>query len=210
MNPRGEEGVTLVELLVTMLILSIVSLMLFTFMDGITSVTARTERHVQAEQDAQIVLRKMTEEIRAANPILDSAGCAGAASGFADCLRFDIQRTTEFEKPCVRRTVSYKLNRTAQVITRDATDWVWSSAISGCVVANTTTRVVIESLNYPTSTPLFVYTDNAGDPVGPTLITLPPNQDGTAAVKVNLRLNYQKRNAPSLVLSSNAVLRNNR
>ena len=202
----------MVELLVTMLILTIVSLMLFTFMDGVTSVTARTDRHVQAEQDAQILLRKMTEEIRAANPILDAAGCPGAgpAGGFADCLRFDIQRPTEFEKLCVRRTVAYKLNRTAQTITREATEWVWSPAISDCVAGATTSRVVIEQLNFPAATPMFEYTDKFGDSVASALIPLAPNKAGTAAVKVNLLLNYQKRNAPGLVLSSNAVLRNNR
>lgn len=210
-SPRGEEGVTLIELLVTVMILSIVSLMLFTFMDGVTRVTARTDRHVQAEQEGQLALRKMTEEIRAANPILNAGGCS---AGFGDCLQFDIPRGTNFAQACVRRTVAYKLNRTSRLITRESTDWVWNAGTSSCLATNVSSRTFVESAVFPSTTALFQYTNADGATLSPTAdaakIPLPPNQTGTAAVKVNLVIKYQARNTPDLVLSSNAVLRNNR
>lgn len=208
MSGHDEEGVTLVELMITMVILSIVSLMLFTFMQGITTVTARTDRNVKAEQEAQLVLRKITEEVRAADPIVDAAGCTG---GFGDCLRFDVPRVINFAQPCVRRTIAYKLDRVAGRITRDATEWTWNSATSACVASSVVTgRVMIESLVFPASVPLFAYTDQSGGAVATANIPAPPSANGTAAVRVNLRIRYQKQNAPDLVLSSNAVLRNNR
>jgi hypothetical protein len=181
-------------------------------MDGVTNVTTRTDRHVQAEQNAQLALRKVTEELRAANPIVDAAGCvSGGVANYGDCLRFDIQRQTDFSQPCVKRTIAYKLNRTAGTVTRDSTDWVWNSATSSCVATNVVTnRVMIGSLVYPATVPLFAYTDQAGGVVPLTKMTSLPGDDGPARIKVNLRVRYQARNAPDLVLESNAVLRNNR
>lgn len=210
---RNEDGLTLIELLVTMGIFAIVTLMLFTFMNGVTNVTARTDRHVQAEQSAQLALRRMTQDIRAANPIVDAAGCTGAtaAGGFGECIRFDVPRPSEFTKPCVGTRVAYKLNRTAGRITREATNYTWNTSTSACDPGPTTVGVVLDQLNYASSTAAFTYTNKAGTALTTAAdIIRKPSAGGTAAVKIDLVIRYQTRNTPDLVLSSNAVLRNNR
>jgi hypothetical protein len=97
------------------------------------------------------------------------------------------------------------------MITRDSTDWTWSSGTSTCVATNVITgRKLIESVVVPTGSPLFVYTNRTGGSVATADITQAPNDGGTAAVRVNLVLRYQARNTPDLTLNSNAVLRNDR
>lgn len=208
MTTRDEEGVTLVELVVAMMLLSMLSLMLFTFVNGLTTFTTRADRHVHAEQEAQLALRKVTEEIRAASPIVDDAGCA---AGFQDCLRFDLPRVVNFTHDCERRRISYRLDRSTGRLLRDSADWVWDSSVSACVQTNAVVgKVMMKSLDFPAATDLFIYTDQAGTTItDPAVIPDPPSVGGTAAVKVNLIVEYQK-DAPDLVLASNAVLRNNR
>jgi hypothetical protein len=204
--------------------MSVVSILLFAFVNSMTNVTARTDSNVRAEQEAQNALRVIGRDIRAASPIIDSAGCDG---GFGDCLRFDIRTVTDFTRSCERDTVTYRLNRTnpqtnPQTITRDVQRWIWNAGTSSCIAGTAVTGApVIGSLRIPPGTPLFVYSDRRGGllpssdaacasaPTPACKIVSAPSSDGTAGVRIDLVVQYHS-NAPTLNLSSNAVLRNGR
>lgn len=208
---RSESGMSVIELVVATMIMSIVTLIVFSFLNGMTSVTARTDRNSRAEGDAQLTFRAMTAEIRSAFPITGT--CTG---GYGDCISFDIQRPDLTVHTCQRRSVTYALNRTQGTVTRSQTDFTYSAATKTCtsVVRNTNT-VVLRSVEMPAGTPLFRYYDSAGVELRPAVaaelakIPTAPNAGGTASVKINVLIRYQ-RNAPLINLASDVVLRNNR
>jgi hypothetical protein len=206
---RGDAGLTVVEMAVTLLILSIVSIVLFDFVNNVTMVTARTDRHVRAEQDGQFALRRMTQEMRAANPILNAGGCTtGTLSGYGDCVSFDLARATNLDQPCVRRTITYKLDRPGRRVTREQKDWTWNGTT--CIAGATSGPAPIIT-NVVNSGAVFTYQNAKGQALSDVaLIPMAPKQNGTASVAVSLSIRYQARNTPDLNLSSTAVLRNNR
>lgn len=222
---HDEDGLTVVELVVTVIVFSAVAFITFGYFDSTTQVSGRATRNVQAETDGQIALRQLSQDIRAANPISASYPATGScaigvgfppttvgSTGYATCIRFALVRsitsttfcTNNFEVgpriPLPYSMVTYGL--VGDTIYEDRTDYV-----SNCTtpVRQFTRRPVITGLvNATTGTPLFAYSSTAGVPLA---ADSPATSAGS--VKITLVLPYQA-SAPNLILSTVAALRNNR
>jgi Tfp pilus assembly protein PilW len=198
-GPAGhgdEDGVTLVELLVTMAITLVVSGMILGFLQTTTSVVARTSNDVQAENDARLALRTMTQDIRAASP--SSIGFASATSGACPaaptantCLAFTILRGTAAAPTC-RSTVTYGLLADRVQQTRSDANCPTNLSINRSLIGNIANG----------STPLFTYYDALGSP-------LTTGQATAKTVKVTLVVTYTGGQQP-LTLTSTLALRNAR
>lgn len=225
---KNEEGVTVVELLVTVILVLAVSFITFGFFDSVTSVSSRASRNVITESGAQIVLREMTQEIRGANPVSATYPTTGScpptvsfalppppppsatATGYLNCLRFALVRSLNGSNFCINPEVgrvaapysmiTYGLK--AGVLYKDRTDY---NASCGVVSTGAGRQILTGLANASTSpvTPLFTYFDGSGTQIA-------DNQSVAAAgsVKISLIVPYQT-NAPNLVLTSVASLRNN-
>ena len=220
MNRRRDraEGFTLIELLVTMMLLSIVSVILFSFIDNVTNTTTRASADVQAETDAQLLLRQMSEDIRAAQDISatypGTPTCAASPdysspnfSGYKNCLSFSIYRPTSSSNlTCPRTDVVYGLNGTNLAMSRKE----WKIVGGVCTATSTTTGLVqMKSVvNGATGQALFQYFDKTGKDMLPSSGTQ-VNPVGATTVKVTIVKRYRK-NAQDLVLTTSAALRNQR
>jgi prepilin-type N-terminal cleavage/methylation domain-containing protein len=192
----GEDGLTLVELLVTMTISLLVAGILLGFLDNVTSVVARTGSDVQAENDARLALRTMTQDIRAVSP--STIGFTGPSSAACPttptpgtCLSFAIVRNT-IAAPNCRTTVTYGLLASSVLLTRSD---------ASCTSNLSITRTLIGSVANG-ATPLFTYYDDQGNP-------LTSGQAAAKTVKVTLLVTYAGGQAP-LTLTSTLALRNAR
>jgi prepilin-type N-terminal cleavage/methylation domain-containing protein len=203
---RGDEGFTVVELAVVMLLLSIVTASLYGFLDATANATARISLHTRAQRSGELAMRTMTEDLRAASPIV-SAPCGS----YASCISFEVQRAAQTGHDCEKTVVGYAL--VSGNLQRSFVENTWTG--SACAVTRTlTNRPILTSMvNATAGKPLLVYYDNKGvvlDPVTQAgTIVKKPSQGGAASIKVTFVVNY-KSNAPALTLSSLAALRNNR
>jgi prepilin-type N-terminal cleavage/methylation domain-containing protein len=192
----GEAGVTLVELLVVMAIMLVVAGVVLGFLETTTSVVARTNNDVQAENEARLALRTMTQDIRAASPtsIAFTSATVGACPTTPTpdtCLSFTILRGTTTNPTC-RSTLTYGL----------LTDRVQQTRSDANCPANlSSSRPLIGNLANG-STPLFSYYDDQGNP-------LTSGQATAKTVKLTLVVTYTGGQAP-LVLTSTLALRNAR
>jgi prepilin-type N-terminal cleavage/methylation domain-containing protein len=192
----GESGVTLVELLVVMAISLVVAGVVLGFLQTTTSVVARTNNDVQAENGARLALRTMTQDVRAASPssISFTSSTVGACSTTPtpdNCLSFTILRGTTAAPTC-RSTLTYGL----------LTDRVQQTrSDANCPTTLSISRPLISNLANGT-TPLFSYYDAQGN-------LLTSGQATAKTVKVTLVVTYTGGQAP-LVLTSTLALRNAR
>jgi prepilin-type N-terminal cleavage/methylation domain-containing protein len=192
----GEDGVTLVELLVVMAISVVVAGVVLGFLQTTTSVVGRTSNDVQAENDARLALRTMTQDIRAANPnsiafTSPTVGACPTTSTPDTCLSFAILRGTTTAPSC-RSTITYGL----------LTDQVQQTrSDSNCPTTVNISRALISNLSNGT-TPLFSYYDAQGN-------QLTSGQATAKTVKITLVVSYTGAQAP-LTLTSTLALRNAR
>lgn len=200
---RGEEGFTLVELLITLLLMTIASVIILNFMINTTAVTARTDANVQAESDVQLAMRVLSQDIRAANPILGSCG-----TGYASCLRIRVPRPTAAAPNCIS-TIKYEL--AAGKVRQDRAD-------AGCTTNRSwTARPVLEVSNATVSPALslFSYTDRLNRVISPTQTcsadpAQPPCVVQAKTVKISLAVAYKGQVGGPLRFQSSVALRNNR
>lgn len=199
---RTEQGFTVAELTVALALLSIVSFVIFNFLDGTTSTTNRAISNVNASQEAQSALRTVTQGVREANPI--GAACTSPTAGYGSCLRFSVPRPAPGYLSCTS-TVTYRLVPTTapeSVIRATRVD-------TGCATSVSTQRDLITVVN-TAANPLFTYYDDQGKEM-----PLPPTAGAVAPVlaksmKTTLVVRYRGQPGAPLVLTSTASLRNNR
>jgi prepilin-type N-terminal cleavage/methylation domain-containing protein len=194
---RPERGVTLVELLVTMAILLLVGGIVLGFLEQTTSLVQRTSNDVQAETDARLALRTMTQDIRAAatNPSIGFSSAAypacPATPAPGTCLGLVIKRGTTANPNC-RSTVTYWLTADGVRQTRGDT---------GCASNLSVDRVLIGGVANGT-TPLFTYYDKQGN-------QLSSGQAAASSIRIELLVTYQGAQSP-LTFTSTLALRNAR
>lgn len=210
---RPEEGFTLLELVVTVLILGVVVAVLYSFLDNTTWVAAKTTRNVEAEQAGQLALRTVSQDVRSANPIASTyptapTSCpAGGAypAAYGTCLRVVVVRSDVTGPTCTGpdgllvqapySRITYALS--GGRVLQDRTDYS-----SSCVVTRSYTgRVIIDDLVNSAGQPLFTLLDRAGNTT--------TDVNNAASVRVGLHVRYQQ-GAPVLALASTVALRNYR
>jgi prepilin-type N-terminal cleavage/methylation domain-containing protein len=192
----GQDGLTLVELLVTMAVSLLVAGIVLGFLNDTTSVVARTGNDVQAENDARVALRTMTEDLRAASP--GSIGFTGPTAGTcpatptaATCLSFTILRDTASAPSC-RTTMTYGLLASAVQRTRSDANCPANVSFGRALVGNVANG----------ATPLFTYYDAQGN-------QLTSGQAAAKTIRVTLLVTYTGGQGP-LTATSTVALRNAR
>jgi type II secretory pathway pseudopilin PulG len=195
---RAQAGVTLVELVVVMGIGLLVTAILLSFLDSTTEVVGRATNDVQAEHDARLALRTMTQDIRAARPssisftsLIPTAGACPTTPTPATCLSFTIRRGTAAFPNC-QTTVTYGL----------LAGWLQQTRSDASCQSNTTFSRTLISNVANGSTPLFTY-------YGPSGAALTSGQAAATSVKVTLAVTYLGGQQP-LTFTSAISLRNAR
>lgn len=218
-HDRPDDGFTLVELLVTLILISIVSVIGFNFLVSVDSTTTRASRDVAAETDAHFTLRQLSQDVRAAQSISATypatsatSTCPASASfaspsfaGYKNCLNFLIYRpTTATSTTCPYTDVTYGLN--GGVLRMDRTEYRVVSGV--CTLFKTTTAATkMIGLVNTTGQPLFTYYDASGNDM--LALGTPTNPAGARSIKITMNDRYQK-NATDLLLTTSVSLRNQR
>ena len=193
---RGDEGVTLVEQLVVVAILGVVMIVVFGFLMNATSLTARADANVRAEQAAINGLRTITEDLRSAAKITQ---CTGGVS-WDQCLTVEISKVTSGDGACPKRVLVYRVvsNKLRQTLT--------DYAANCTTITKTGQRDLIEGVQ---STSIFTFYSSDGvTPLNLAGATTAQIQ-ATPAIKATAVVQYRK-NVANLTYSSMAALRNNR
>lgn len=211
---RDEQGVTLLELVVVVLLLGIVGTILLNFLDNTTSVTARATSNVVKENEGRQAMRELTQDVRAANKIASSAPSGDPAcpastfpsypGSYKTCLRFEIQRSVDATQACPKSVITYGLAN--GVLRKSRIDY---AANCSTITRQVTGRTVATGVRNAAATPLFEYFNSANQPITGTASTDIPLYVKAASIRVNLLLQYKK-NAPDINITSAVALRNNR
>jgi prepilin-type N-terminal cleavage/methylation domain-containing protein len=205
---RNDDGFSLVELTVVVLVMSIVGFMMLNFLDNTSTVVSRTTTNAQTEADARVALRSVLEDVRAAQSIAQTypttATCpSGGAypSGYASCIQFSVLHTTSASSSCPYSRITYGV--VGSSLKEDRVDY------DASCVAHTifTGKKIITNLSNA-ARPLFSFADRYGNPLSTS--TSPASAFAAAGV-INMQL-YLKPNSKITELNvfSTAALRNNR
>lgn len=194
---RDETGASLLEVMVTCLMLSAVMAVLLQFLDQTTAVTARTTKHVRTETAAQLALRTLTQELRGAKTVRP---CASGA--YSTCVVLDLARPAASTAPaCPLRTVTFKV--VSGEVRQDRVDY----PTCGAPTTRYANRVLLANVANG-ATPVFSYFALDGNPID--IATKPGDVPTAASVQVRLTVSTTARNAPPLQYTATAALRNNR
>jgi prepilin-type N-terminal cleavage/methylation domain-containing protein len=218
---RGDErGVTLVEMMLTMLILSIVLLTAFDFLDRTSMLTLRADAHGQAEHEVQTAMRTLSQNVRSAAAIGDPCTAAtdtpppnhsALPAGYTNCLRFTVPRTTTALDTCAKTEFVYALvtvtsnNKTTRRLVENRQEFTGTAA--SCTAGTPRKRRTLVSDIANTTTPpqpLFTYLAANGAVISAADTAAVKK---AIAVRMTLAVKYRQA-APPLVLTSSATLRN--
>jgi prepilin-type N-terminal cleavage/methylation domain-containing protein len=210
----GEEaGFTLVETLLTLLILSIVMTVAFNFLDRSSILTYRADAHSRAEDEVQRVLRTVTENVRGAAPIGNACTTATDSesppfiAGYDNCTQFTVLRTSTGIDSCARTEFVYGIvgsSAPRQLVERRRE---YTGTTTSCTAGPLGFRRLLLSdvMNDTTLEPLFTYYAGDGTKIATSSAAAVVK---AATVKVTIVARYRK-GAPNLTISSSAALRNN-
>jgi type II secretory pathway component PulJ len=211
---RDEAGITLIELAVVLMLMSIVAIILFGFLDSVMRVSTRATNNSEAEKAISLTLRPVTENIRGTATVASvypsTTSCTSGGSypaGYTNCLQVTVMRPTAGQLTCQRTVYTYGLKADG-ILREDRTDY---SLVGGtCTVGTSYTgRPMLKNI-VNGSAPLFTYFDQFGnqlDPAASGQTALPFTTAVTIRVTLNVR--YQT-GSPLLSYTSDLALRNNR
>jgi len=207
-----EAGITMIELVVTVLLLSIVGVIMMTFLVSAVSTTARGSTDAEVEKRIQLAMRPMTAFIRsatqisAAYPTSSTCPVSSYPIGYRNCLSFTIARPQNGQLSCPKSLIVVGLR--AGVLRMERTDY---GVVNGsCAVANVTTGYPLVTGVNNGATPLFTYFDTFGNQLNPGAVGQTTTPFVRAmVVRVALNVEY-KSGAPLLRYTSDLAVRNNR
>ena len=205
-----ESGMSLVELMVVLLLMSIVAALLFGFLYSVLNTTTRMTSDTQTEKQIELALRPVTENIRSASAISTSfpttSSCApgGYPSGYSNCLAFTVARPTSGDLTCPQSVMVYGLKADG-VLREDRTDYGMVSGVCG-VTQTYTARPLLNNITNG-GTPLFTYFDAYGNQLAAS--ASPTAYAAAVTVRVSLNVQYRK-GSPTLTYTSDLAVRNNR
>lgn len=188
----GEEGFTLVELLVAMIVGLVVIFAAFSVMDGSWRLNAKTTDHIETTNRGRLAMDKITQQLGSRICLQSETPAQGSlVTATDDQIEFYASITNETAPRLVveRRRLTYR--PTTHDILLEA--WTGSAPPPTPPPANTTTptltRVIAEGVAPAGSTPIFRYYVEQGTPPLPTLQLTPPitlaNANNVLLVKVN-------------------------
>ncbi|HVA43519.1 MAG TPA: prepilin-type N-terminal cleavage/methylation domain-containing protein [Acidimicrobiales bacterium] len=191
-----ESGFSLVELMVVMMIMMIVTFILFGFLDSTTRLTARQANRTEAENAANLALRRVSEDLRSATFI---TACPSPAT-YASCIKFSVPAQGP-NASCPERTVTYQLSGSVLEETQ-------ISYSSSCAVTTTYNgATVLSSMVNDSSHPLFTYYNSSQSQID--VVNDPSAVPAAVAALVTVQVSYTGASSV-LTLSNFVALRNNR
>lgn len=157
--PRGEEGFTVLEMMVVLVILSIVLAIVGNVLMSVTHAANQGEALVENEQQSTLAIGRLARDLRAANPlqpIIDESPTSGYNS-YADQIQVTLVNPTGGAPT----TVEWVYDPNAQTLTREVLSGPHGSVVS----AETVLRNVFNCTGSGCSPaqPVFRYWDNAGN-----------------------------------------------
>jgi type II secretory pathway component PulJ len=211
---RNEDGVTLIELAVVLMLTSIVATILVTFLGSVFRVSTRATNDSEAQKNITLTLRPVTENIRGTASVAivypSTTSCTAGGSyptGYTNCLQVTVLRPVSGDLSCPKSVFTYGL-KSDGILREDRTDYGMVSG-SCAVTTSYTGRPLLTNIVNGAS-PLFTYFDRFGnqlDPAASGQTTAP----FTTAVTIRVTLNVQyQTGTPLLAYTSDLALRNNR
>lgn len=209
---RDEQGATIVEVTLTMLILAILLTVAFDFLDRASIIAVKTDSQGRAEDDTQRVLRTVTQHLRGALPITGPCSAAtdtatpSLPAGYNNCVRFDVPRSTSGLGTCARTEFVIALvgTGTEKKLVYNRREFTGTTTCTAGPL--TLRRVLLERVVNPSTAPLFTYYGSDGNAINTA--TAAASVPRAAQVLVTLHTRYRSGSKP-IVLSSAAALRNN-
>lgn len=214
---RDEDGFTITEVMLTLLILSIVLMVALDFLDRASILTMRADAHGRAEAEAQTAMRVVSQNVRSASPIGEPCtsttdtppvGESALPAGYADCMQFTVRRTTTGLDTCARTEFLYALVPVAGSTTRKLVEnrREYTGTTTSCTQGPLRQRrVLLERVANTTATqPLFAYYASSGAAI-PTSDTAAIKK--ASSVRITLAMRFSA-SADPIVLTSSAALRN--
>ena len=208
---RDERGFTIVEVTLTLLILSIVLMVAFEFLDRASIMTYRADAHASAEDATQKVLRTVTQNLRGAHPIGAACTTDGLSpalpTSYGDCVRFTVRRTESGIDTCARTEFVYALVGTApnRTLIQRRQEYTGTTTTT-CTPGPAGNRLVLlQKVANTTTQPLFSYYAGNGTAIATSSAAA---VQAASSVKVTLAVTFRTAAQP-LVLTSSAALRNN-
>ncbi len=199
---------TVPEVAVVTFILSIVVAVMFSFLDQVTTLSARTDRQAEAEGAAQLALRTATQNIRGALPVAPCTSDGGNPSlptSYADCVKVRVSRSTSGVGGCPHTQYVYAIVNYSGI--KKLVENREEIACDGTVSNLRLRRVLLDTLvNTGATQPLFTYYRNNGTAIPVTDLAAVPQ---ASSIKVTLKVRYAA-NAPALSFDSVVAPRNNR
>jgi type II secretory pathway component PulJ len=199
---------TVPEVAVVTFILSIVVAVMFSFLDQVTTLSARTDRQAEAEGAAQLALRTATQNIRGALPVAPCTSDGGNPSlptSYADCVKVRVSRSTSGVGGCPHTQYVYAIVNYSGV--KKLVENREEIACDGTVSNVRLRRVLLDNLvNAGAGEPLFTYYRGNGTAIPVTDLAAVPK---ASSVRMLLKVKYA-RNAPPLSFASVIAPRNNR
>ncbi len=216
---RNERGVTIVELTVVLMLMSIIGAVVYSVLVAATKVTARAGNSTTVEDNARLAMRAMSEDLRAALQIGGSSSTTACPTGsvfpagFANCVQFVVPHEVSLTAPsttiapgaaplsCPFSKITYGLRSGA--IREDRVDYN-----SSCQPKTILTgKLILSGVDNTASQPLFTFYDSYGNALGAA--STMANYADAGSVLVQIWANYQK-GAPDISLMTTAAFRNNR
>jgi type II secretory pathway component PulJ len=210
---RNEEGVTIVELAVVLMLMGIVTATLVGFLWSVMGVSTRSTNHSEAQKALVLALRPVTQNIRGTAtvatvyPSTSSCPTGSYPTGYTNCLQVTVLRPVAGQLSCRKSVFTYGL-KSDGILREDRTDY---ALVGGtCAVTSTYSGRPLLKKVVNGSQPLFTYFDRFGnklDPGASGQTTVP--FVNVVTIRVTLNAQYQS-NAPPLSYTSDLALRNNR
>jgi prepilin-type N-terminal cleavage/methylation domain-containing protein len=204
-KPGGQRGVTLVELLVVLVIMTIVSTMILGVWFTLSRSYANTSESSQQRDDAQLAMERLTREIRDAQATTASDGAAISATNLGPyCVRINTSfNTSDADNPTtVPRLVQFRLQDGVLYRQTAGPDRVFGTSDD----ANTV--MIRDVVNASTTTDLFTYYyyNGTGDLVHSSgTSALPANTLRVKAIKVTLLVDLNPGRSPEYMKLVNMV-----
>ena len=203
-----ESGLTVPELAVVTFILSIVVVVMFGFLDQVTSLSARTDRQAEAESSTQLAMRVATQNIRGAlpmSPCASDGATPALPTSYANCVNVRVTRGNTGVGACPYSDYVYAVVDYSGV--KKLIENRREVSCAGTVSNARVRRVLLENLaNAGATEPLFTYYRDNGTVIPATDLTTVPQ---ASSIRMLVKVRYSAK-APSLSFASVVAPRNNR
>jgi prepilin-type N-terminal cleavage/methylation domain-containing protein len=207
-RPRGDHGLTLAELAVTMLILGILGTALVTSVKVMGRAIAREQTKGSSLDIARLGMNRMSKSVRAGTELIKIDGSTDPA--FVEIAPEKVTLYASFGATPTK--MSYYVNANRELV-----EQTWSSSGTGALAdqppytftATPRTTVIASKITAGTAVPLFKFLNTDGVAISTQTSTSTAVTSLVRQVDITLDVNYDpSRGAPSAVLNESIVLPN--